>query len=113
MSDVTGPISSLPGSWHPIEKGATCDNHPDREATRRLQGETDSFGSEMHDLCDECATEYRNSLKQPVSQQCDWCKQKSTDCAPMRDIDEGLYGPVYTVCRSCRISYNTALDEEM
>jgi hypothetical protein len=52
MADVTGPISTLPGSsHHDVPDGMMCDDHPDRPAVTRLQGETDSFGSEMHDLC--------------------------------------------------------------
>ena len=47
MADVTGPISSLPGSGHSVPDGAMCDEHPDRPAVARVQGETDSFGCEM------------------------------------------------------------------
>ena len=52
MADVTGRISTLPGSGHKVPDGTMCDNHPDRLATHRVQGETDSFGSEMNDMCD-------------------------------------------------------------
>ena len=89
MADVTGPISSLPGSAHRVPRGAHCDecdneisnrlgdewrasrqdsekswwNDPELKrrhdeelalhpATHRMQGDTDSFGSEMMDLCD-------------------------------------------------------------
>jgi hypothetical protein len=44
MSDVTGPISSLPGSTHAAPTAGMCDDHPDRPAVARVQGETDSFG---------------------------------------------------------------------
>lgn len=43
MGDVTGPISTLPGHRHKLPSGATCDDHPDRPAVARIQGETDSF----------------------------------------------------------------------
>jgi hypothetical protein len=53
MADVTGPISTLPGAVHRVPEGATCDEHPDRPAVLRVQGETDSFGSETIDYCQE------------------------------------------------------------
>jgi hypothetical protein len=56
MSDVSGPVSTLPGSLHDVPTGAMCDDHPDRPALRRVQGETDSFGAEFLDLCNECIT---------------------------------------------------------
>src|SRR3954463_12051043 len=54
MADVTGPISTLPGTGHHLPDGTMCDQHPDRPAVARIQGETDSFGCEMNDLCQEC-----------------------------------------------------------
>ncbi len=41
MAEVTGPISSLPGAYHSLPKGTMCDEHPDRPAVARVQGETD------------------------------------------------------------------------
>lgn len=38
-----GPVSSMPGAASPVLAGETCDEHPDRPAVRRRQGETDSF----------------------------------------------------------------------
>lgn len=35
-----------------------CDDHPDRPATHRVQGETDSFGCEYIDWCQECHDKY-------------------------------------------------------
>ena len=60
MSDVTGPISTLPGCERAVDPGTMCDEHPDRPAVARVQGETDSFGSEQHDLCAECVAAIRN-----------------------------------------------------
>ena len=59
MADVTGPISSLPGKRHELPKGAKCDEHPERDAVARVQGETDSMGCEMLDLCQECLDDLR------------------------------------------------------
>lgn len=99
MADVTGPISTLPGKRHSSPDGTMCDEHPDRPAVVRLQGETDSFGCEMHDLCRECADAERNV--EPDIGECDWCKAPEQTLRPRRDIDEGSYGPVYYVCASC------------
>ena len=44
MADVTGPISTLPGSRHRVPDGQSCDTHSDRFAVYRIQGETDSTG---------------------------------------------------------------------
>jgi len=102
MSDVSGPISTLPESVHPAQ--GMCDEHPDRPATLRIQGETDSFGAEFFDLCDECANATRAEIKadRAKPRYCDWCKTMATDTRPHRDVDEGFYGRVYDVCGECR-----------
>lgn len=81
-----------------------CDDHPDRPAVARVQGETDSFGSELLDFCQECLDDYRNWARSPeaTSGRCDWCKQEATDLRDTRDYEEGFYGPVYRVCDACR-----------
>ncbi len=104
MADVTGPISTLPGSSHNLPDGAMCDMHPDRKAVRRVQGETDSFGSEMNDMCQECLDEHREYIRQEreTERRCDYCNQMKTHVAPFRDMDEGMCGPLYDVCSDCR-----------
>lgn len=103
MAAVTGPISSLPGHSHDVPNGAVCDTHPDRPAVVRLQGETDSFGSELHDLCEECAAEWREEARNAdTSGTCEWCHEHKPKLAPMRDSEEGMYGRVYQVCADCR-----------
>lgn len=109
MADITGPIRTLPGAAHGLPAGTMCDDHPDRPATRRLQGETDSFGSELHDLCDECAARF--VPYRPDS--CDWCKQKAEDCRATRDYEEGMCGGVYYVCGACRKAANDRARKEM
>lgn len=103
MSDVTGPISSLPGSRHTPPDGTRCDEHPDRPAIARVQGETDSFGCEMNDLCEECLKAEREYARSPeaTSGRCDWCKKDATDLRARRDYEEGMCGPVYEVCGGC------------
>lgn len=106
MSAVTGPISTLPGRRHDFPEGTMCDDHPDRPAVARIQGETDSFGCEMHDMCAECLKEHREYLQSPEAQEhrkgcCEWCRNDATDLRDARDYDEGMSGRVYRVCGAC------------
>ena len=113
MADVTGPISTLPGAVHAVPDGMMCDDHPDRPAVSRIQGETDSFGCEMNDLCQECLDQYREGMKNlDRSGVCDWCKQQKPRLSPTRDYDEGMCGRVYDVCAECRKkAYDEAREE--
>lgn len=121
MADVTGPISSLPGTGHKLPAYMMCDDHPDRPAVKRIQGETDSYGSEMIDMCQECYDEYlaqREALGNGShlgfcpSRACSGTKQQVPLFA-YRDPDEGMYGPVYWYCADCRRSIREAyLDDE-
>lgn len=83
-------------------------------ATIRVQGETDSMGCELHDLCGLCAEEFFRGveLRRATPQECDWCKEVRP-LAPVRDYDEGLGGPVYEVCDPCRVKQQKALEEEL
>lgn len=113
MSDVTGPCSTLPGHRSGAPDGTMCDDHPDRRAVARVQGETDSFGSEQHDLCEECLDRYRREAALDRIGQCDWCKQQATDLRPRRDYEEGMCGPVYDVCGACVKRENDRLRAEL
>lgn len=106
MADVTGPISTLSGASHSVPDGTMCDRHPRRKAVARIQGETDSFGSEMNDMCQECLDQHRAYLKSPEAAewrkgQCEWCKGDATDLRDARDFEEGMSGRVYRVCGGC------------
>jgi hypothetical protein len=114
MADVTGPISTLPGTHREPPEQAKCDEHPDRPATHRVQGETDSFGCEMHDLCDECWRDWRAELSKPQEAfPCDFCKVPSAERRATRDPDEGMCGPVYYVCPECRKRQRERIEEEL
>lgn len=89
MGDVTGPISTLPGARHSLPDGTMCDDHPDRPAVARIQGETDSFGCEMHDLCAECLRVHREEMRDPNAGRCDWCGTEAVSRTPARDYEEG------------------------
>ena len=117
MADVTGPISTLPGAVATAPTNQMCDTHPDRPAYRRVQGETDSFGSEMHDMCLVCYEDHRKHVEahqaEAATGTCDWCKSHATDLRNRRDHEEGMSGPVYRVCGACVRSYNEAVLEEL
>ena len=108
MGDVTGPISTLAGTPHDLPDGAMCDEHPDRPAVARIQGETDSFGSELLDCCQECVDEIRayNRSAEARTGECDWCHNDATDLRDRRDYEEGMYGRVYRVCGACSRRYD-------
>lgn len=106
MADVTGPIRTLSGAIYEVPEGQKCDNHPRRKAVVRVQGETDSFGCEMHDLCQECFDKDRAWEKSAEAAEwrkgkCEWCGNTVDDLRDARDYDEGLYGRVYRVCAPC------------
>jgi hypothetical protein len=105
----------MPGSTHELPAGAMCDQHGDRPAVRRLQGETDSFGCEYVDMCQECLDEHRRFIEAERDRPrfCDWCKKEKHGVRPHRDIDEGMAGPVYDVCTDCIRKENKRLHEEL
>lgn len=116
MADISrGPVSSMPYSRHDLPAAAKCDRHPRRKAVARIQGETDSFGCEYNDVCRECLTEiqdYRASAE-ARSGACDWCGKEATDLSDARDYDEGMAGPVYRVCGSCRKAQREEAEAEL
>lgn len=101
MADVSGPCSTLPGASFAPE-AQMCDDHPNIVAYLKVQGETDSFGAEYHHLCKECYDKQLACMAQARCGQCDWCKKPATDLCKRRDFEEGMCGPVYDVCGSCR-----------
>jgi len=102
MADVIGSCSTLPGALHSVPRGAKCDRCG-KPATVRKQGETDSFGAELYDLCDECASAEPPPWYKDPAATCEWCEQPAGEYGlrPRRDPDEGMGGPVYYVCWSC------------
>lgn len=115
MADVTGPISSMPGALHTA--AGDCDDHPGVKATRRVQGETDSMGCEMLDMCDACYAEHVEAVKAYAVEEatgcCDWCNTHVTTLRNRRDYDEGMSGRIYQVCLDCVIKENKSYEEEV
>ena len=115
MADVTGPISSLPGSLHKVPTGMICDTegHENVLAVKRIQGESDSLGAELIDMCQACYDKYLAEIEEPEAKNCDWCNCLTMDIKPTRDPDEGSCGPVYYVCSGCRRAQNDRFSAEL
>ena len=101
MASVGGPIRSLPGTLLRLPEGSMCDEHPDVAAYKRVQGETDSFGYEACDMCQECYETYLKGLENPEPGYCDQCGTHEP-LKPFRYVDEGVAGPVHYLCARCR-----------
>lgn len=112
MADVIGPCSTLPGHRSAPPDGVMCDEHPGRPALARIQGETDSFGAELYDLCQECLDEFNKHAHEDREGACDWCGHEAKDLRPRRDFDEGMCGRVYKVCGECVRKENERLTHE-
>jgi len=117
VAHVSGPVSTLPGAHVRLPDDAVCDDHDDRRAVARIQGETDSFGAEYFDVCAECLERYRTEKAAmdggAFIGRCDRCGTGDTPLFAMRDPDEGMAGPVYYRCRGCRREINDALAAEL
>lgn len=114
MSEVIGPTSKLPGAAWDVPDGAVCDTHSDRAAVARIQGETDSFGAELFDMCQECLKEFRAWKREgDHSGECDWCHLHKPRLSPQRDYEEGFYGRVYDVCDDCIRRRDARIEQEL
>lgn len=117
MADITGPISTLPGAIHEVPRSMKCDQHDNRKAVVRVQGETDSFGCEMIDMCQECFDAHKEWKNSPEAAEhrkgvCEWCKNPADDLRDRRDFEEGMSGQIYLVCGECVKKENESLAAE-
>lgn len=108
-----GPVSTMPGHQTAAPEGMMCEQHDDRQAYKRIQGETDTFGCEFFGLCKECYDKYLEERDKPVAGCCDWCKKHSDDLRQHRDFEEGSCGPLYDVCLPCIRKEAAAIAEEL
>lgn len=111
---VRRPIGTLPGYTRPACRGDVCDEC-DLPATAEIQGETDSFAAEFHTLCPIHFAQMKNRIaaSRELETICDLCKKSKTHCTPWRDYDEGVNGPVYSVCVDCKHQKNEELREDL
>lgn len=121
MADVIGPNPHLPGNLLKVPKSVICDGDHlfPVTATRRVVGETDSFGSELIDMCEDCYQKHLKAVEDErkpggyLHDMCEWCKTGPHPLRETRDIDEGSSGPVYLVCSACRQKQNESAREEL
>lgn len=102
MARVVGP-GYMKGAVIPLRKPTECDGCG-APATISIVGESDSCGAEVSDLCAACFSNVKNSEREEASglQVCELCQSSKDDCVNWRDPAEGLAGPVYLACKSCR-----------
>lgn len=114
MADViSGGVSTLPGAKWKLPPGTMCDDHPDRPAVARIQGETDSMGCELNDLCQECADAVRKYNETPRDGYCEVHKGEGKNLKPRRDSEEGMCGRLYDTCEDCRRKESERLNAEL
>ncbi len=88
-----------------LPRDQTCDEHQDRFAVVRIQGETDSMGYEAIDMCTDCYAAFnlnKDSDDSLNETKCEICSISGVKVTPTRDPEEGLCGRVYHVCDKCR-----------
>ena len=115
MADVTGPNRYLPGHKSIPPEGMMCDGYNcecSNPAVVRVQGETDSWGSEISDYCQKCYDLMHVDEEAPTPVKCEWCGTKAL-CHPTRDYEEGMCGRVYDVCVPCRKKQNDVAINEL
>lgn len=106
---INGPTSTLPGHLWPAEPGDMCAEHPSRQAVKKIQTETDSFGFETLEVCQECLDNYHKTRAEKLANpdpedffDCEGCSVRDKTVKPARDPEEGMAGPVYYWCAECR-----------
>lgn len=112
-------MPSLPGQYVSLnddEWGLMCYVHHDRPATKRICTESDSFGSEYHNMCDECNEEHIADKAAIDADPERWetckCGNREPRMIQYRDMDEGMHGPVYEHCSVCHEKWNQRIAEE-
>lgn len=69
--------------------------------------------SEVQFYCEDCIdTAKEHLMDQHNVGTCDWCKGSNLIVKPHRDFEEGNNGPVYDVCKACRVKESASLDAE-
>ena len=112
---------SLPGS-HVTPEDGELEQNPcggvnnekcGKPSEHKLIGESDSFGDEYFYCCTECLEKLRKWEKEnPPTGTCDYCKGANLLLVKYRDLEEGMHGRVYDVCRPCRDKHTAFLLED-
>lgn len=108
---------SLPGNIRKLESPEKCEAclYNDKDSTANLEvcTEADSFGSEWQPICQPCLDKHKSELHPDGTLgDCEWCRSVDVMVKPTRDYEEGSFGPVYDVCKQCRINQAKRAQEE-
>ena len=115
MAAVIGPNHYVTGQVLRTPYGQACDAHPEKLAEVRVVGETDSFGSELIDMCQECFQDYLRDKRDAQDEliRCQLCGSLTDTCQTWRDHEEGLTGRQYQACQTCRHERERAFAEAL
>ena len=102
-------MSFLHGHTVNMKKDAKCSKHPEMFAVKSVISEADSLGYETTEMCQQCYDEYVAAKKKKRAEpaHCDHCGGLKI-LAKTRDPEEGSMGPVYDLCRDCRVAMQNA-----
>ena len=98
------------------EWGTKCYTHHDVDATHRICSESDSFGSEYVNLCEQCWDAHLAHKEKVKSDESLWetckCGNREPRMISYRDYEEGMHGSVYEHCSKCHAKMNARIAEE-
>jgi len=115
MAAVIGPNHYVTGQVLRCPYGQACDKHEERLAEVRVVGETDSSGSELVDMCQECFQDYLRDKRDAQDElvRCQLCGSLTDTCKAWKDPEEGWGGPQYQACQTCRHQREEAFAESL
>ena len=115
MAAGIGPNHYVTGQVLRCPYGQACDKHEERLAEVRVVGETDSFGSELVDMCQECFQDYLRDKRDAQDElvRCQLCGSVTDTCKAWRDPEEGISGRHYMACQTCRHERERAFAEAL
>lgn len=114
MADIiTGQITTLPGSEHPVPLGTVCDVHTHNRATHRIQGVTDAMSAHLHDMCDICYDIHMGQQENDAGI-CSICGQHSDHLTDYQNFRNGFDSAPEPTCPDCiREDQESVIDEVM
>lgn len=91
-----------------------CERHTKKKAVKLLIGACDGMGSEYTPVCQKCINyweKYFKNIPEENKMSCEKCDSKD-DVVPTRDPEEGMAGPLYYWCASCRKDFWKSWNEQ-
>lgn len=88
----------------PPYDGVMCDKHSNTPSFKRVLDTTGAHDVKCVNMCQHCYDLYLVTTASAVTGHCDWCVKDSVGVLPVKDPDEGEYGPIHYACKACRLS---------